>query len=198
MKNKTYKIFLLLIVFIINIFNVKTFSLNYPKAVGYVNDFAKVMTVGEQKILEAILSNYESKSTIEIVVVTITSLNGQNIEKYTLGLANEWGVGKEDKDNGIIILNVIEEKKWRIEVGYGLKEYMTDTYGTTLGDEFLTPLLKQGKYFEAYKGTVEKIMKDFGNFTEKDKTRLIEEKEDSIIIWLVLIIIILSTISLRM
>jgi uncharacterized protein len=177
---------------------VKVFGKDYPKSVGYVNDFAKVMTIGEVKTLDAILANYEKKSTIEIAIVTIPSLEGQSIEEYTIGLAQKWGVGKKDKNNGIVILNSIKDKKWRIEVGYGLEGYITDAYGATLGNEFLTPSLKQGKYFEAYEGTVEKIMKDFGNLTKEDKVKLIEEKENTGLPWWIwLIVTILLIIIVR-
>lgn len=199
MKGKISRIFLLVaIIFVILVFAIKMFGQEYPKPVGYVNDFAKVMTVGEQKALQAILADYKKKSTIEITVVTIDSLNGQSIEEYTVELATKWGVGKKGKDNGIVILNSIKDRKWRIEVGYGLEGYVTDAYGTTLGEEFLTLLLKQGKYFEAYKGVVEKIMKDFGNLTDEDKVRLTEEKESGGIpwwMWLIIIIIVLIIIA---
>ena len=182
--------------FILFMRSVILFGKEYPKPVGYVNDFAKVMTVGEQKTLQVILTDYEKKSTIEIVVVTVDSLNGQSIEEYTVELATQWGVGKKGKDNGLVILNAIKERRWRIEVGYGLEEYVTDAYGATLGDEFLTPLLKYGKYFEAYKGAVEKIMKDFGNLTDEDKERLKDEKEGGWPTWLIVILIIIAVLVL--
>ena len=197
MKGITSRIFLLVAIIFV-LFAIKMFSQEYPKPVGYVNDFAKVMTVGEQKTLQVILTDYEKKSTIEIVVVTVDSLNGQSIEEYTVELATQWGVGKKGKDNGLVILNAIKERRWRIEVGYGLEEYVTDAYGATLGDEFLTPLLKHGKYFEAYKGAVEKIMRDFGNLTEEDKARLTEEKENDVLpwwVWVIIVIILLIIIA---
>lgn len=168
------------------------FAHEFPEPVGYVNDFADVLTVGEERSLEAILKNYEEKSTIEIVIVTITSLDGPSIEEYTNLLAEKWGVGKETKNNGLVILNSIGDRKWRIEIGYGLKEYMTDEYSRNIGDNYLTPNLKKGKYFDAYKQTVEQIIKRFGNLTEDDVQRMKDEDgSDTLLIWIIIIAVVI-------
>lgn len=170
------------------------FGQDYPKPVGYVNDFAKVMTVGEVKTLDAMLIGYENASSIEIVIVTIESLKGQSIEEYTVELATQWGVGKKGKDNGLVILTSIQDREWRIEVGYGLEEFVTDAYGSNLGNNFLTPSLKEGKYFDAYKSVIEKVMSDFGNLTDADKERLREEKESGgLPLWAIILIIFIIT-----
>lgn len=164
----------------------------FPKPIGYVNDFADVLTVGEEKTLEALLKDYEAKSTIEIALVTIVSLDGETVEEYTNKLADEWGVGKKNKDNGLVILNSIQDRKWRIEVGYGLEEYMTDAYSKNIGDNYLTPNLKNEKYFEAYKSTIIKIMERFGNLTDEDKERMKEEDSgDEFPLWLIIVIIVI-------
>lgn len=174
----------------------KTFAQEFPEPVGYVNDFADVLTIGEERSLEAILKNYEEKSTIEIAIVTITSLDGQSVEEYTNLLAKKWGVGKKTKDNGLVILNSIGDRKWRIEVGYGLKEYMTDEYSRNIGDNYLTPNLKKGKYFDAYKQTIEQIMLRFGNLTEDDVQRM-KDDGDTLLMWIIIIaFIIIITIGI--
>jgi uncharacterized protein len=170
----------------------KTFAQEFPDPVGYVNDYADVLTNGEEKILEAILKDYEEKSTIEIAIVTITSLDGENVEEYTNQLAEKWGVGKKDEDNGLVILNSIGDRKWRIEIGLGLKEFMTDEYSKNIGDNHLTPNLKNGMYFDAYRETVVKIMERFGNLTVEDKDRMAEEDSgNDVLIWIIIIAIII-------
>ena len=170
----------------------KTFAQEFPEPVGYVNDFADVLTEGEERSLEAILKNYEEKSTIEIAIVTITSLDGENIEEYTNKLAEKWGVGKKGKDNGLVILNSIGDRKWRIEVGHGLEEFMTDVYSKNIGDNHLTPNLKNGMYFDAYRETVVKIMERFGNLTDEDKERMAEN--EGIPLWLIIFLGVLAII----
>lgn len=182
---------------------IKTFAQEFPEPVGYVNDFADVLTVGEERSLEAILKNYEEKSTIEIVIVTIKSLDGESVEEYTNSLAEKWGVGKKTKDNGLVILNSIGDRKWRIEVGYGLEEYMTDAYSKNIGDVYLTKNLKKGKYFEAYRQTVEQIMLRFGNLTEDDVQRMkTEDVGDTLLKWIIMIalaiIIIIGIIGIKL
>lgn len=172
--------------------SINMFAQEFPDPVGYVNDFADVLTDGEERILEAILIGYEKQSTIEIVVVTITSLDGETVEEYTNQLAEKWGVGKKLKDNGLMILNSIEDRKWRIEVGYGLEEYMTDAYSKNIGDNYLTPNLKNENYSDAYEQTVEHIIKRFGNLTDEDIVRMEEEDEtDSLLIILIIIAVVL-------
>jgi len=189
-KIEWFGISILILFLICNVFNL-TFGQDYPNPVGYVNDFADVLTVGEEKTLEAILKSYEEKSTIEIVIVTIPSLNGETVEEYTVRLFEQWGVGKKGKDNGLVILNSIGDKKWRIEVGYGLEGFMTDAYAANIGDNYLTPNLKNGKYFDAYKQAVEQVMLRLGNLTDEDKTRMEEEDSDSMPLWLIIFVIII-------
>lgn len=166
-----------------------TFSQEIPKPIGYVNDFADVLTLGEEKILEAIIKDYEAKSTVEIVVVTIKSLEGESVEQYAVKLFEAWGIGKKGKDNGFLILNSINDKKWRIEVGYGLEGFITDGYAGSIGDNRMTPNLKNEKYFDAYRQTVEQVMLRLGNLTDEDKARMKEEDSAGWPLWLILIFV---------
>lgn len=188
---KLMKIIQFTIIILWALWSYNTFSQELPKPVGYVNDFADVLTEGEERTLEAMLKTYEEKSTIEIAVVTIKSLNGIPVEQYTVQLAETWGVGKKNKDNGIVILNSIGDREWRVEVGYGLEEFITDGYAGNIGDNYLTPNLKNGNYFEAYKQTVEQIMFRLGNLTDADKERIKEEDDTSWPAWLIFLVIVI-------
>lgn len=118
-------------------------SQEYPQPKGYVNDFANLLSSSEVDSLNAELLDFRSKTSIEIAVVTVTSLQGLTVEDYTNGLANAWGVGKKDKDNGVVLLLAPAEKKVRIEVGRGLEEVLTDLHSSRIIREDIKPLYRQ-------------------------------------------------------
>jgi uncharacterized protein len=115
----------------------------YLQPKGYVNDFANLLSASEIDSLSVELRDFQSKTSIEIAVVTVTSLQGLTVEDYTNGLANAWGVGKKGKDNGVVLLLAPTEKKVRIEVGRGLEEVLTDLHSSRIIREDIKPLYRQ-------------------------------------------------------
>src|SRR3989344_5277330 len=93
---------------------------------GFVNDFAQMMSAGARAQLEQKLVQLEKDSTNEISVVTINNLDGDTIENFAVKLFQEWGIGKTKNDNGILLLIAKDDRKMRIEVGYGLEGALTD------------------------------------------------------------------------
>lgn len=93
---------------------------------GYVSDFAGVFSADEKYALQAGLRGHEQSTTQEIAVVTVPSLGDEAIETYAVQLFAAWGIGKRWKDNGVLILLAKNDRRVRIEVGYGLEESLTD------------------------------------------------------------------------
>lgn len=124
--------------------NVVKSELNIPAAVGYVNDFAGVISAGNVSNLESYLKELDKKTGAEIAVVTISSLKGASIEDVSLEIGRKWGVGKKGKDNGIVILVATGDKKMRIEVGYGLEGIIPDGKAGRIRDDYMIPYFKQG------------------------------------------------------
>ncbi len=116
---------------------------NYPKPTGHVNDFANIMSAGIRQQLESQLRDYKEKTSIELAVVTVASLEGEVIEDYTLGIAQSWGVGDKKKDNGIVLLIAPNERKMRIEVGYGMEPDLTDGQCGSILRNVITPYFKE-------------------------------------------------------
>lgn len=114
----------------------------YPKATGYVNDFANLLTREQGVSLNDELAAFEKKTTIEIAVVTVPWLNNQSIEDYTRGLAKEWGVGKRGQNNGIVFLIAPKERKMRIETASGARSILTDTRADQIRDNTVLPRFK--------------------------------------------------------
>ena len=116
----------------------------YPKATGYVNDFANLLTREQGALLNNELAAFEKKTTIEIAVVTVPWLNNQSIEHYTRELAKEWGVGKSGQNNGIVFLIAPKERKVRIEVASGVHSVLTDSRADQIRDQAVLPRFKAG------------------------------------------------------
>jgi len=115
------------------------------KPQGYVNDFANVLSASAKQKLTALCAEVDSKAGAQIAVVTVSSLNGEEIEQYTLDLAMQWGVGPKDKSRGVTILFAPHEHKYRFEVGYGLEGILPDGKVGGFGREAV-PLLRQNNY----------------------------------------------------
>lgn len=135
----------------------------YPQSVGYLNDFAHVLSPAQANSLDSTLRDFEKRTTNEIAVVTIDSLpsDTSTIESYSLQLANKWGVGKKGKDNGLLFLFVIKQRKMRMEVGAGLEELFTDVKCRTVMDEYIKPEFKKGNYYEGIRQGLEATMEIF-------------------------------------
>jgi uncharacterized protein len=115
------------------------------KPQGYVNDFANVLSAGAKQKLTELCAEVDSKAGAQIAVVTVPSLEGQEIEDYSIALATQWGIGPKSKSRGVLILFAPNEHKYRFEVGYGLEEILPDGKVGGFGRE-VVPLLRQDNY----------------------------------------------------
>lgn len=118
-----------------------------PAPAGYVNDFAGVLTADQKGVLEAKLRNYQARSTNEIAVAFVKNLRGGDINDFTVRAFEEWKIGKKGQDNGVLFLAAIEDRKMRIEVGYGLEPKLTDGTAGQIIRSVITPKFKQGEYY---------------------------------------------------
>ncbi len=116
------------------------FGQDYPKAVGYVNDFAHLLSQTEAGRLNAQLIAFEKKTSIEIAVVTVDSLHGEDIESYTRELATKWGVGKKGRNNGVVLLVAPNERKVRIQAASGSQ--LADAQADDIRDGNILPRFK--------------------------------------------------------
>jgi uncharacterized protein len=96
------------------------------KPTGYVNDFAHVLTPAAVAQIDDLAKQVDEKAHAQIALVTINTLDGRDIESYAVDLFKQWGIGKKGKDTGVLILYAIQDRKARIEVGYGLEPILPD------------------------------------------------------------------------
>lgn len=141
-----------------------TYGQKYPdhKYNSYVNDFANLFPDSIEYVLDNTIKGFKTKTSIEMTVVTVTSLENLDIQSYTTGLFNFWGVGKKGLNNGLMLLIAPNERKWRVEVGYGLEEYISDGYSKTKAEEILVPYLKSGEPFIGVNNLFNEFIKKLG------------------------------------
>jgi len=131
-----------------------------PKPTGYlVNDFAGLMSRAELEQLGAKLSAYARETSTQIVVVTETSLEGEDDFDYSVRLARAWGIGgSKEKSNGILLYIAKEERKVRIQTGYGAEGFLTDALSRRIIEQIISPAFKEGNYYAGIDGATTAIM----------------------------------------
>ena len=129
-------------------------ALDVPQPQGHVNDYANILTAEQRASLEQQLRALEENTTVEIAILTIPSLEGEDRELYANRVFRQWGIGKSDVNNGILILVALEDRKMRIEVGYGLEPIVTDTVSGLIIRNRMTPAFRQGDYYAGLQGAV--------------------------------------------
>lgn len=159
---------------------------------NYVYDRANKLTQTEKEQIDSFCSNVDLNSTVEIVVVTVTDLNayGGDIDRARETIFNDEpldgvkGIGKPDADNGVLIVVAVTERKWGIEIGYGLEGNFTDGESGRVGRDIMAPLLKEDKYGEALLAGVEAIALEVSG-----ETTSISDSNDEFPLGLIIVII---------
>jgi uncharacterized protein len=125
------------------------------RPVGPVSDFAGVIDTASSDKINAVILELDKKTSAEIAVVTVKNLEGDNIDNYAVNLFKQWGIGKKGKDNGVLILAAIDDRKARIEVGYGLEGVINDAKAGDILRAYVFPNFKKGDYGQGlYEGTL--------------------------------------------
>jgi uncharacterized protein len=123
---------------------------------NYINDFAHVLSPETATELNDIAQQIDQKAKAQIAVVTINSLDGRDIESYTVDLLKQWGIGNKSTNRGVLILIAVKDHRYRTEVGYGLEPILPDGKVGGFWRE-VVPLLKQGDYDQAIKQNTERV-----------------------------------------
>jgi uncharacterized protein len=119
---------------------------NFPKPVGFINDFANVIPDDYKSKMEAVSRELEKKTGVEVVVVTIETTGDVDYNEYANRLYEEWGIGKKGVDEGVLILNAVKDRTIRIETGYGVEGILPDGLCGEIRDDYIIPFLKKGEY----------------------------------------------------
>lgn len=117
-----------------------------PHGGVWVHDEAGVLSPQGTAQMEAILKAHRDSTSTQIAVYLIPSLDGDDIDSYALRVSEEWKLGQEKKDNGVLFLVTMQEKQMRIEVGYGLEGVLTDALSSRINRNEVAPYFRQGNY----------------------------------------------------
>lgn len=128
-----------------------------PRPARLVNDLADMLSADEELKLEKKLVAYNDSTSTEIAIVTVNNLGVYPVEEYALRLGRKWGIGKKDKDNGVIILVAKQERKVDIETGYKVGQFVSDIDAKRIVENIVVPAFKQGQFYEGLDEATDRI-----------------------------------------
>lgn len=121
-------------------------GLEVPILTARVTDHADMLARATEQQLESVLADLEREESTQLAVLTIPTLQGENLEEFTLKVAESWGLGQKGRDNGALLLIVKNDRKLRIEVGYGLEGRLTDLVSGRIIRDVITPRFRNGNF----------------------------------------------------
>ncbi len=117
-----------------------------PPLTGRVVDQADVLSASTEQALTTLLKVHEDSTSNQVAVLTVRSLEGETVEAYALGVATAWGLGRADRDNGVLLLVAVEDRELRIEVGYGLEGALPDAVAARIIRSEIVPSFRAGNF----------------------------------------------------
>lgn len=140
-------------------------EVQYPAYSGFVNDYANVIDPENATKLAVLANKLKENTDVELAVVTVKSTYPLDSKSYATSLFEKWGIGKKEKDNGLLILFVKKTKRIEVEVGYGLEGVITDGFAGEVLDKYALPEFKNGDYgkglYQASLAFYDRITKEY-------------------------------------
>ena len=123
-----------------------TLAINFPVLNDFITDQANIIDPEYEQQITALAKQIEQTTTVEIAIVTVQSLEGMSKEGYSATLFEKYEIGKKDVDNGLLVLVAMDEREYRVDVGYGLEGLIPDASKVTLGTRILEPNFKEDEF----------------------------------------------------
>jgi len=130
-----------------------------PKLDARVTDLTGTLTAAQQAELAQKLADFEARKGAQIAVLLVASTQPEEIEQYSIRVAEAWKLGRKKVDDGALLILAKDDHKLRIENGYGLEGVLTDAASNRIIEETMVPLLRQGQYFAAISAGVDQMMR---------------------------------------
>ena len=121
-------------------------AVKFPEPGGLVNDSAGVLSGETEQRIEGFLGDLKAKTGAEVAVVTVPDMGGLDESTYAVELFEKWGIGSKERNDGILLLVAVGERRIRIEVGYGLEGIITDGTAGQIRDDYIVPSLRSNDY----------------------------------------------------
>jgi len=129
-----------------------------PPLAARVTDLTQTLTAAETQALEAKLADWESRTSNQLAVLLVPTTQPEPIEAYSLRVAEKWKIGRKGQDNGALFLIAKNDRKMRIEVGYGLEGVLPDVIANRIIRESVAPAFREGKFAEGINAGVDRII----------------------------------------
>jgi uncharacterized protein len=159
----------------------------FPELTGRVVDGAGLLSGTARAALDEKLAAHEAQTTNQVVVVTLTSLQGYDIADFGYQLGRHWQIGQKDRNNGVLLIVAPQERKVRIEVGYGLEGSLTDVLSHDIIQSRILPHFRQGNYEAGIVAGVDAILKAIEGTYEPAPARSDSKRRTGVIVVLVMI-----------
>ncbi len=174
---KKLTIFSALVLFLANPLGVFADLIDVPEPTGYVNDFENILDNDE--LIESKISAFQQETSNEIAVVTVKDFQGLTIEEFAVELFEDWGIGTDENDNGVLVIISSTQRESRIEVGYGLEGALPDALTGRIQDTEMIPYFKNNDYSTGvYNGVEAIISATAGEYTNTTSVEQISEDND--------------------
>jgi uncharacterized protein len=147
----------------------------------FVRDYAGVLSSDTQYRISLLGSQLKGKTKAHVVVVTVKSLDGNPISDYALAILRQWGVGDKTLNNGVVMVVAVDERRTRIEVGYGLEGALPDAKTGRIQDEYMSPYIQSGDFdkgvLNGYQAVINEVAKEYRVEINPDK-RVVQPKRE--------------------
>ena len=132
------------------------------KPQGPISDWAELLTPEQEAELNSRITALKVANGAELAVVTLKSLQGGEIDDFASKLFAQWGIGQKGKDNGVLLITAVDDRKMRIEVGYGMEGVLPDAKTGRIQDEYIVPRFKEGNYGQGLLDGADILLKVMG------------------------------------
>jgi uncharacterized protein len=157
---------------------------------GYIVDEAGLLNPEEENALEQKMRGYADSTSTQFAIVLVNSTNGRDPYDYAIDIGKAWGVGQKGKNNGVVILAAMQDRKLRIVTGRGIEDVLPDAICKRIINRTLKPTFKAGAYYQGLdEATTEMMRRASGEFKNEDSGEDSQGIPPFIIIFLILIII---------
>ncbi len=168
-----------------------------PNPPTLVNDFAGILLKDEDERLEQKLVAYDDSTSTQIAIVTLKSVGPYDISQVALKILRDWGIGRKGKNNGILILVSMEDRKIRIETGYGMEGAVPDAIANEIIAQIIKPAFREGQYYQGLDKAVDAIIKAAAGEYKGDPRRSEPGISPGAVFLLILVIVIIISIISR-
>ncbi len=154
-------------------------ALDVPPLRGRVNDYAGVLGQDQARSLESQLAQFEQETGHQVAVLTVPTLDGEDIEGFSIRVAESWKIGKKGFDNGVILVVAVKDRRLRLEVGYGLEGVLPDAIAKTIISDYVVPRFRAQDYTGGIVTGVDAVLRVIKNEPLPESARQRNQSEGS-------------------